>query len=67
MTYYDPTPPAPPTMQEMIAHWRTRAEQYRQIACQVFMDSRTAYEKLADDCDRVADRLENRPAELLPA
>lgn len=67
MTFYDPAPPAPPTIQEMIAHWRTRAESYRQIACRVFVETRTAYEKLADDCDGVADRLEGRPPELQPA
>jgi len=62
MSFFAPEP-APPTLPEMIAHWRTRAEQYRQIARRVFLDSRTAYEKLADDCDGVADRLENRDPE----
>lgn len=51
---------APPTHQEKIVHWRTRAEQYRQLGQKVFTGIREAYEKLADDCDRVADRLENR-------
>ncbi len=67
MTFFEPPPPAPPTLQDMIAHWRTRAEAYRQIACRVFVETRIAYEKLADDCDRIADRLENRPSEPQPA
>ena len=61
MPFFAPTAEtAPPTLPEMIAHWRTRAEQYRGIARRVFLETRAAYEKLADDCDTVADRLENR-------
>lgn len=67
MPFFAPAETAPPTLQEMIAHWRTRAEQYRNIARRVFLDTRAAYEKLADDCDNVADRLEDRTPEPQPA
>jgi len=63
MAFYDRNADlAPPTHEEKIVHWRTRAEEYRQLARRVFAEIRAAYEKLADDCDRVADRLENRLA-----
>ncbi len=65
MPYAMQLPMPPPTHEETVAHWRTRAEQYRQLSQQVsaIRESRSAYQKLADDCDRVADRLENRPPE----
>jgi hypothetical protein len=67
MAYSMDMPLDPPTREEIVAHWRTRAEQYRQLSRQVSIhESRSAYEKLADDCDRVADRLENRPPEHAP-
>lgn len=68
MAYSMDMPLDPPTREEIIAHWRTRAEQYRLLSQQVSIipESRSAYQKLADDCDRVADRLENRPPEPAP-
>lgn len=61
--YHRAEPLPPPTHQEKVTHWRTRAEEYRQLAQRVFVGIKASYEKLADDCDRVADRLENRTAE----
>jgi hypothetical protein len=61
LSYSMQVPLAPPTHEETVTHWRTRAEQYRQLSLQTAIhESRSAYEKLADDCDKVADRLENR-------
>lgn len=64
MSFYRRAEPLPPpTHEEKIVHWRTRAEQYRQLGQRVYAGIRSFYEKLADDCDRVADRLEKRATE----